>query len=240
MSLIRNLLVAAHRAQDWENAKVLSQENERLKRIEAKKAYCQWPECGLRLRKVSKFCYRHFIMNRYYQKALKTVATIIVGGALASVAQPAVFLQPTNPAPVVQLAWNPSPSQNVTNYFLYQGVGSFQYTNKMSLGNAVATQFTLPTRGVTYFFAVTAQDNHGLESVFSNEVNYTPSAPPASPSMKPLVVLVAQQAPSVSGPFVDTGFNWSADPSQSPATVYRLAIAKGMQLAVVPPPMPSK
>ncbi len=88
MSLIKNLLVAAHRSQDWEMAKVLSQENERLKRIAGKKAYCQWPECGLRLRKVSKFCYMHFIMNRYYQKALKIAALCIgiVGLALGSVA----------------------------------------------------------------------------------------------------------------------------------------------------------
>ena len=157
--------------------------------------------------------------------------------ACAATAAP-IFLTPSNPVPVVQLAWNASTAPGVSNYTVYFGVGSQQYTNSTPVTNQTNASITLPARGVTYYFAVTCTDNRGLESAFSNEVNYTPPAPPAPPNLKPLVVLVVQNAPSPQGPFIDAGMNWSVSPD-GPQMFYRLALAKGMILATTAlPPIP--
>lgn len=157
---------------------------------------------------------------------------------MAAAAQP--FLVVSNPSPVVQLAWSPSVgSSTITNYNVVYGVGSGQYTNRTAVGLATNTTVTLPSRGVTFFFAVTAVENHGLESPFSNEVNYTPPNPPSAPTMKPLVVLTVMKSPSPTGVFADSGMNWSESPDQ-PQTYYKLKIDKGMMLSTATPPMPTK
>ena len=72
----------------------------------------------------------------------------------------------------VMLAWNPSPDPQVTNYNLYCGVASGVYTNQVAVGNTSSYQFTGLVPGVTYYFAVNAEDSNGLESPNSNEINY--------------------------------------------------------------------
>jgi DNA-binding CsgD family transcriptional regulator len=158
--------------------------------------------------------------------------------AIAAAAQ-VPFLAPTNPAPEVQLAWTPSASTGITNYFMYLGVGSGQYTNKIALGNVTNATVTLPSRGVPFFFAVTAMASNGLESVFSNEITYTAPNPPAPPAMKPLVVLVVQSSPTSTGAFADAGMNWSLPPD-APEQFYKLRMQKGMVLSLAAPPMPTK
>lgn len=116
-------------------------------------------------------------------------------------------------------------------------MGSGQYTNKAPVGLSTNTTVVLPARGVTFFFAVTAVENHGLESVFSNEVNYTPPNPPAAPTMKPLVVLTVQSSPTPNGVFADSGMNWSQSPDL-PQTFYKLKIDRGVMLSLASPPMP--
>lgn len=103
------------------------------------------------------------------------------------------FLQPTNPVPQVMLAWTLSPDPTVSNYYVYYGVASGQYTNKLQFGNATNATFMLPARGVTYFFAVTAfAVSSGLESAFSNEVSWTPKAPPGAPTVGTPITLAVQ------------------------------------------------
>lgn len=154
-------------------------------------------------------------------------------------AQAQAFLVPTNPAPQVSLSWNlPTlTGSNITNVYLYQGSASGQYTNKIPLGVATNTTFVLNARGVAFFFAVTLKDSNGLESVFSNEVNYTAPNPPPPPTMKPLVVLVVQSAPSATGAFAQTGMNWSVA-SDQPEQAFRLQIQRGIVTAQATPPMP--
>jgi len=72
----------------------------------------------------------------------------------------------------VTLAWNLSPDPQVTNYNLCCGVASGVYTNQVAVGNTSSYQFTGLVPGVTYYFAVKAEDSNGLESPNSNEVNY--------------------------------------------------------------------
>lgn len=156
---------------------------------------------------------------------------------MAAAAQP--FLVVSNPAPVVQLAWNPSTSTGVSFYNLYWGTSSGQYTNVVNVGNVTNVTVTLPTRGVMFVYAVTAVDSHGLQSPFSNEVNYTAPNPPSPPQQKPLTVITVMKAPTPTGVFVDSGMNWSESPDQ-PQTYYKLKIDKGIMLSAAAPPMPTK
>lgn len=147
------------------------------------------------------------------------------------------FLVVSNPAPTVQLAWNPSTGTGISTYKAYYGVGSGQYTNVANVGNVTNATITLPARGVTYFFAVTAVDSFGLESFFSNEVSFTPRNPPPPPTQKPLTVLTVMKSTAPDGVFADAGMNWSETPDQ-PQTYYKLKIDRGIALATTAPPMP--
>lgn len=72
----------------------------------------------------------------------------------------------------VTLAWNPSLDGTVTGYHVYQGAVSHAYTNVVDVGSSLTNTVPGLKAGVTYFFAVTAYDLIGLESLFSNEVSY--------------------------------------------------------------------
>ena len=108
----------------------------------------------------------------------------------SAAAQP--FLFPTNPVPVVLLAW--SIVGSATNYNLYYGVVTGGYTNKTPVGPVLNATLPLPARGVKFFFAVTAQAG-GLESPFSNEVSYTAPAPPPAPVLQPPLEQSPEQPP---------------------------------------------
>jgi len=76
----------------------------------------------------------------------------------------------------VRLAWDPSPSMEVTGYKVYWGTQSRTYLQQLDTG--LATTATVPglSDATTYYFAVTAYAPGGLESDYSNEVEYrTPS-----------------------------------------------------------------
>jgi hypothetical protein len=73
----------------------------------------------------------------------------------------------------VTLAWDPSPDSSVAGYRLYDGVTTGTYTNVIDVGNATTAMVSNLVSGVTYFFAATAYDTNGQESVFSDEVSYT-------------------------------------------------------------------
>ena len=74
--------------------------------------------------------------------------------------------------------WKPSPNTNVIGYDVYYGVVSRSYTNVITTGatNRVIIPNLVP--GETYFFAVTAYNIVGLESLFSPETSYTIPIPP--------------------------------------------------------------
>jgi len=78
----------------------------------------------------------------------------------------------------VTLAWDPSLG-NIAGYFLYSGTISGSYSQKIPVGNTTMALVSNLTTGQTYFFAVTAYDNNGLESVYSNQVEYTVPAVPS-------------------------------------------------------------
>ena len=70
----------------------------------------------------------------------------------------------------VTLAWDRSPSVDVTGYNIYYGVRSGAYTNRVTVGNVLTATVAGLKEGVTYYFAATAFNTE--ESGFSNEVSY--------------------------------------------------------------------
>jgi hypothetical protein len=97
----------------------------------------------------------------------------------------------------VQLAWDPSPNSYVgtnadgsnytnywaiTNYAVYCGTVSGTYTNinKVMAGTNLTASVSNLVRGATYYFAATATDTNGLESLYSTEVSckIPPPRPP--------------------------------------------------------------
>ena len=74
------------------------------------------------------------------------------------------------------LGWDAN-SGNVAGYRLYYGPTSRIYTNSIDVGNTTSNKVSGLVNGSTYFFAVTAYTTAGVESAYSNEINYTPGAP---------------------------------------------------------------
>jgi hypothetical protein len=72
----------------------------------------------------------------------------------------------------VSLAWTPSSDTNVTGYNIYYGTSSGNYTGKTTVANVSTITISNLTCGTTYYFAVTAFDSTGNESVFSNEAQF--------------------------------------------------------------------
>ena len=73
----------------------------------------------------------------------------------------------------VTLGWTGTPLLIIGGYRLYYGGASRTYTNMVDAGSSTSATVTGLTAGATYFFAVTAYDLLGLESVFSGEISYT-------------------------------------------------------------------
>jgi fibronectin type 3 domain-containing protein len=75
----------------------------------------------------------------------------------------------------VSLAWSASSAPNVVGYRLYYGTAPRTYSQSFGAGVAVGNTTTFNvsglTAGKTYYFAVTAVDNLGNESAYSNEAS---------------------------------------------------------------------
>ena len=87
------------------------------------------------------------------------------------------------------LAWNGDSSPGVVKYNLYSGGSSHSYTNVASVGNVTNATVSGLIQGTTYFFAVTAINSAGLESMPSPEISY--AVPLTNSTPAPAVVLTA-------------------------------------------------
>ena len=106
----------------------------------------------------------------------------------------------------VNLTWTPSASTSVTNYTVYYGVASGQYTNSLPLGITTNVTISGLSNGVTYYFAATSVDDAGLESDYSMEVSNTPVALRPPPATPPTISAIAnlslpQNSSSLAVPF---------------------------------------
>jgi len=78
----------------------------------------------------------------------------------------------------VTVGWNPATDPAVVGYDVYYGLQSDTYTTVLVTGTNDILNVTGLTDGATYYFAVTAYDAAGNESLFSGEIAYTVPAPP--------------------------------------------------------------
>jgi len=89
---------------------------------------------------------------------------------------------------LVELAWDASPSVGVTGYRLYYGTNSRSYGFVTNAGPALTQAVRLPHPG-RWFFAATAYDANGLESVFSEELEWEAKPVPPVVQGEPIVRL---------------------------------------------------
>lgn len=78
----------------------------------------------------------------------------------------------------VRLAWDASPSPGVVGYRIHFGTNGANYTLVTNVGLVRTQTVVLPHTG-RWFFAATAVDSNGLESPFSNQIQW--EAKPAAP-----------------------------------------------------------
>lgn len=157
---IKSDLVNAHRLKDWDLAKNLSQEKNLVKRRQRRSCVV----CGATLTRGTTRCRMHYILNRYYKRALAAATALFM--AVCAYASP-----PTNPPPALVCGWTHSPSTNVVAYKVYWGPSTRNYTNFIQVGYVTSASITNVTRNTWYWVSATALDDNGLESDFSNEVS---------------------------------------------------------------------
>ena len=73
----------------------------------------------------------------------------------------------------VELAWDPSPSSEVSGYKLYYGRSSGNYTSNIDAKYNTGKVVSGLDEGQTYYFAATSYTASNLESEFSEEISYT-------------------------------------------------------------------
>ena len=74
-------------------------------------------------------------------------------------------------ATTAALAWNANAESDLAGYKVYSGTSSGQYGASVDVGKATSYQFSNLKLGTTYYFAVTAYDVNGNESLRSSEVS---------------------------------------------------------------------
>jgi len=80
----------------------------------------------------------------------------------------------------VTLAWNAV--NGVAGYRLHYGTASGTYTQTVDVGDITTATVSRLTPGLTYYFAVTAYNVAGLESLPSNQVSFLATADAAAPA----------------------------------------------------------
>jgi hypothetical protein len=73
----------------------------------------------------------------------------------------------------VSLAWDANTEPDLGGYKLYYGTASQAYSQEINMGKNTQVTVSNLSRGVTYFFAVTAYNLQGAESDYSNEIHNT-------------------------------------------------------------------
>ena len=93
----------------------------------------------------------------------------------------------------VLLAWDANPEPDLAGYKIHVGIESFTLGNPpvqtLDVGNVTQSPIDGLSYGTQYFFVATAYNQAGLESVYSNEVTYTP-VPPVPDKIRFFVPLV--------------------------------------------------
>lgn len=142
------------------------------------------------------------------------------------------------------LSWNQNTESDLAGYNIYYGTSSRSYGGPINVGKDVITyEFINLDEGSTYYYAVTAVDESGNESGYSDEVSKTidvivpPPVPPSSvsigtdissPQVEGTNITITAQANGGSGEFEyqfllkgkATGRKWKIVQSYSEKTAY--------------------
>lgn len=79
------------------------------------------------------------------------------------------------------LVWDANPETFVTGYRVYHGFASGHYTDVRDAGNWTMVEVQPSPCAVSHFFAVTAYTADGLESAYSDELEWVPACPRPDP-----------------------------------------------------------
>lgn len=157
LSIIKSMLVAAHRNEDWELAKKLSQEKETMKR--KSKVFC--PDCGVVIHNRSFHCQMHARLYRFGKRLVFALALISFVSIAAS------------PVPI-QVFWNPQPGVDL---FILHGTNDISQPTPWPIittfaGNSTNASLSVFPGAMNYY--LTASNFWG-ETGLSN-IASTPSA----------------------------------------------------------------
>jgi hypothetical protein len=95
------------------------------------------------------------------------------------------ILAPSAHSGAVTLAWDPnSPSEEIAGYRLYYGSESRNYTSVIDITNGTLKKISKLDKGYHYYFAVTAYNQEGQESDFSEELAVNTCTYKLSPGKK--------------------------------------------------------
>ncbi len=94
-----------------------------------------------------------------------------------------VMCRENTSAASVELDWAASTSPDVAGYDVYFGTSSGNFPNKIDVGTSTTVTIPNLTPGVTYYFAATAYDPTGSESVYSGQISYVAPTTPAGPAV---------------------------------------------------------
>src|SRR5688572_5209352 len=86
-----------------------------------------------------------------------------------------LFVGPTGNAQTafgVGLGWNANSEPDLAGYHIYYGTQSRNYTNRVTVSTVTSGRVEDLVAGVLYYFAVTAFNTGGVESLQSAEVSY--------------------------------------------------------------------
>lgn len=100
----------------------------------------------------------------------------------------------TTHARSIALAWEPNPEEDVVGYKLHYGTESANYTAVLNLGTELACSLHDLPENITYYFAVTAYNNFGIESDFSEELSWTVPAG-SDPGNGPFEIILLSTPP---------------------------------------------
>jgi hypothetical protein len=80
------------------------------------------------------------------------------------------------PTTSLTLAWDATVSPDITNYNVYYGFAPGTYNGSIAAADHVSTTISNLVVGTRYYFAVTSVNQSGMESDYSTEISYTPTA----------------------------------------------------------------
>ncbi len=99
----------------------------------------------------------------------------------------------------VKISWNANTENDLGGYRVYYGNNSGSYPVGVSAGNVTTYTINNLTSGATYYFVLTAYDNSGNESGYSQEVFATipgNATPPSADTTAPRIVSVSINSPT--------------------------------------------